>query len=164
MLDENQTLPQLIIIDGGKGQLGAALEALDELSLRGKVVIVGIAKRLEEIFYPGDQYPIYIDKRSESLKLIQFMRNEAHRFGITHHRNKRSKNSIQSELLEIKGIGEKTMQELFKEFKIKDYDKFNFNFRRPLFKHRSFCNFTWDFNIRTRTRTLLSGQSLWRTS
>ena len=117
MLDENQSLPQLIIIDGGKGQLGASLEALDELSLRGKVVIVGIAKRLEEIFYPGDQYPIYIDKRSESLKLIQFMRNEAHRFGITHHRNKRSKNSIQSELLEIKGIGEKTMQELFKEFK-----------------------------------------------
>lgn len=117
MVDENQPLPQLIIIDGGKGQLGAALEALDELSLRGKVVIVGIAKRLEEIFYPGDQYPIYIDKRSESLNLIQFMRNEAHRFGITHHRNKRSKNSIQSELLEIKGIGEKTMQELFKEFK-----------------------------------------------
>jgi excinuclease ABC subunit C len=117
MLDENQTLPQLIIIDGGKGQLSAAMEAITELSLRGKVVVVGIAKRLEEIFYPGDQYPIYIDKRSESLKLIQFMRNEAHRFGITHHRNKRSKNSIQSELLEIKGIGEKTMQELFKEFK-----------------------------------------------
>ncbi len=117
MLDENQSLPQLIIIDGGKGQLGAAMEAISELSLRGKVVVVGIAKRLEEIFYPGDQYPIYIDKRSESLKLIQFMRNEAHRFGITHHRNKRSKNSIQSELLNIKGIGEKTMQELFKEFK-----------------------------------------------
>ena len=117
MLDENQTLPQLIIIDGGKGQLSAAMEAITELSLRGKVVVVGIAKRLEEIFYPGDQYPIYIDKRSESLKLIQFMRNEAHRFGITHHRNKRSKNSIQSELLNIKGIGEKTMKELFKEFK-----------------------------------------------
>jgi len=117
MLDENQSLPQLIIIDGGKGQLGAAMEAISELSLRGKVVVVGIAKRLEEIFYPGDQYPIYIDKRSESLKLIQFMRNEAHRFGITHHRNKRSKNSIQSELLNIIGIGEKTMQELFKEFK-----------------------------------------------
>lgn len=117
MLDENQELPQLIIIDGGKGQLSAAMEAITELSLRGKVVVVGIAKRLEEIFYPGDQYPIYIDKRSESLKLIQFMRNEAHRFGITHHRNKRSKNSIQSELLNIKGIGEKTMQELFKEFK-----------------------------------------------
>ena len=117
MLDENQSLPQLIIIDGGKGQLGAAMEAITELSLRGKVVVVGIAKRLEEIFYPGDQYPIYIDKRSESLKLIQFMRNEAHRFGITHHRNKRSKNSIQSELLNIIGIGEKTMQELFKEFK-----------------------------------------------
>jgi excinuclease ABC subunit C len=106
MLDENQSLPQLIIIDGGKGQLSAAMEAITELSLRGKVVVVGIAKRLEEIFYPGDQYPIYIDKRSESLKLIQFMRNEAHRFGITHHRNKRSKNSIQSELLNIKGIGE----------------------------------------------------------
>jgi excinuclease ABC subunit C len=117
MLDENQSLPQLIIIDGGKGQLSAAMEAISELSLRGKVVVVGIAKRLEEIFYPGDQYPIYIDKRSESLKLIQFMRNEAHRFGITHHRNKRSKNSIQSELLNIKGIGEKTMKELFKEFK-----------------------------------------------
>lgn len=117
MQDENQSLPQLIIIDGGKGQLGAAMEAITELSLRGKLVVVGIAKRLEEIFYPGDQYPIYIDKRSESLKLIQFMRNEAHRFGITHHRNKRSKNSIQSELLNIKGIGEKTMQELFKEFK-----------------------------------------------
>jgi excinuclease ABC subunit C len=117
MLDENQSLPQLIIIDGGKGQLGAAMEAITELSLRGKVVVVGIAKRLEEIFFPGDQYPIYIDKRSESLKLIQFMRNEAHRFGITHHRNKRSKNSIQSELLNIKGIGEKTMQELFNEFK-----------------------------------------------
>lgn len=117
MLDENQSLPQLIIIDGGKGQLSAAMEAITELSLRGKVVVVGIAKRLEEIFYPGDQYPIYIDKRSESLKLIQFMRNEAHRFGITHHRNKRSKNSIQSELLKIKGIGEKTQQELFKEFK-----------------------------------------------
>jgi excinuclease ABC subunit C len=102
MLDENQSLPQLIIIDGGKGQLSAAMEAISELSLRGKVVVVGIAKRLEEIFYPGDQYPIYIDKRSESLKLIQFMRNEAHRFGITHHRNKRSKNSIQSELLKKK--------------------------------------------------------------
>lgn len=117
MLDENQSLPQLIVIDGGKGQLSAAMEAISELSLRGKVVVVGIAKRLEEIFYPGDQYPIYIDKRSESLKLIQFMRNEAHRYGITHHRNKRSKNSIQSELLNIKGIGEKTMKELFKEFK-----------------------------------------------
>jgi len=117
MVEENQSLPQLIVIDGGKGQLSAAVEALDELNLRGKVVIVGIAKRLEEIFYPGDQYPIFIDKRSESLKLIQFMRNEAHRFGITHHRNKRSKNSLQSELLEIKGIGNITMEELFKEFK-----------------------------------------------
>jgi excinuclease ABC subunit C len=98
MMDEEQTLPQLIVIDGGKGQLGAALIALEKLELRGKVAIVGIAKRLEEIFFPGDQYPIYIDKRSESLKVVQFMRNEAHRFGITHHRNKRSKGALQSEI------------------------------------------------------------------
>ena len=82
--EENQALPQLIVIDGGKGQLSAALKALEKLDLRGKMAIVGIAKRLEEIFFPGDSFPIYIDKRSESLKVIQFMRNEAHRFGITH--------------------------------------------------------------------------------
>ncbi|NCA20614.1 MAG: excinuclease ABC subunit C, partial [Crocinitomicaceae bacterium] len=117
MLDEEMTLPQLIIIDGGKGQLSAALEAIDKLNLRNKVAIVGIAKKLEEIFYPGDQYPIYIDKRSESLKVVQHMRNEAHRFGITHHRNMRSKNSIQSELLEVPGIGDKTMTLLFQEYK-----------------------------------------------
>jgi len=117
LLDEEQPLPQLIIIDGGKGQLGAALKALEQLDLRGKVAICGIAKRLEEIFFPGDQCPIYIDKRSESLKVIQYMRNEAHRFGITHHRNKRSKSAITSELLEIPGIGPKTQQELMLAFK-----------------------------------------------
>ena len=90
LLDEDQELPQLIIIDGGKGQLSSALKSLDNLGLRGKIAIVGIAKKLEEIFFPGDSLPIYIDKKSESLKLIQHLRNEAHRFGITHHRNKRS--------------------------------------------------------------------------
>lgn len=117
MLDEEQPLPQLIVIDGGKGQLSSALIALDRLNLRGKVAIVGIAKRLEEIFFPGDSLPIYIDKRSESLKVIQHLRNEAHRFGITHHRNKRSAAAIQSELLNIKGIGEKTQIDLMKYFK-----------------------------------------------
>ena len=117
MLEEEQSLPQLIIIDGGKGQLSAALDALEELNLRGKVAIVGIAKKLEEIFFPGDQFPIYLDKRSESLKVIQFMRNEAHRFGISHHRNKRSAGAITSELDVLNGIGEKTKEVLFKEFK-----------------------------------------------
>ena len=117
MLDEGESLPQLIVIDGGKGQLSSALNALDQLNLRGKVAVVGIAKKLEEIFFPGDSLPIYIDKRSESLKVIQHLRNEAHRFGITHHRNKRSKSAIQSELLNIKGIGEKTQIELMKHFK-----------------------------------------------
>ncbi len=117
MLDEEESLPQLIVIDGGKGQLSSAMTALDHLNLRGKVAIVGIAKKLEEIFFPGDSLPIYIDKRSESLKVIQHLRNEAHRFGITHHRNKRSKSAIQSELLEVKGIGEKTQVELMKYFK-----------------------------------------------
>ena len=117
MMEEEQTLPQLIVIDGGKGQLGAALIALEKLELRGKVAIVGIAKRLEEIFFPGDQYPIYIDKRSESLKVVQFMRNEAHRFGITHHRNKRSKGALQSEITQIEGIGPKTQELLMKSFK-----------------------------------------------
>jgi excinuclease ABC subunit C len=117
MLDEQESLPQLIVIDGGKGQLSSALSALEALDLRGKVAIVGIAKKLEEIFFPGDSLPIYIDKRSESLKVIQHLRNEAHRFGITHHRNKRSKSAIQSELLNIKGIGEKTQIDLMKYFK-----------------------------------------------
>ena len=115
--DENESLPQLIVIDGGKGQLSAALKALERLDLRGKVAIVGIAKRLEEIFFPGDSLPLYIDKRSESLKIIQHLRNEAHRFGITHHRNKRSKQSLTSELTQIKGIGSKTQEDLIRKFK-----------------------------------------------
>lgn len=117
LLDEGQSLPQLVIIDGGKGQLSAALESIEKLGLRGKIALVGIAKKLEEIFFPGDQYPIYLDKRSESLKTIQFMRNEAHRFGISHHRDKRSKNAIVSELDQIQGIGEKTKQLLLSEYK-----------------------------------------------
>lgn len=117
LLDEEQSLPQLIIIDGGKGQLSAAMESIESLGLRGKVALVGIAKKLEEIFFPGDQFPIYLDKRSESLKTIQFMRNEAHRFGITHHRDKRSKSAISSELDQVPGIGDKTKNLLLKEFK-----------------------------------------------
>jgi excinuclease ABC subunit C len=115
--EENLSMPQLIVIDGGKGQLSAALKALERLDLRGKMAIVGIAKRLEEIFFPGDSLPIYIDKRSESLKVVQFMRNEAHRFGITHHRNRRSKAAITSELTSIEGIGPKTQEDLMKAFK-----------------------------------------------
>lgn len=117
MLDEGQELPQLIVIDGGKGQLGAALKALETLGLRGKIAIIGIAKRLEEIFFPGDSIPIYLDKRSESLKVIQHLRNEAHRFGITHHRNRRSKGAFVSELTEIGGVGPKTHEDLMKAFK-----------------------------------------------
>ncbi|MDX1348773.1 MAG: excinuclease ABC subunit UvrC [Putridiphycobacter sp.] len=117
LLEENQPLPQLIVIDGGKGQLNAAVKALEALNLRGKIAIIGIAKRLEEIFFPGDSVPIYLDKRSESLRVIQQLRNEAHRFGITHHRDKRSKNAIKSELTEIPGIGEKTTIDLIRHFK-----------------------------------------------
>lgn len=117
LLREDEPLPQLIVIDGGKGQLSAALESLDILGLRGKVAIVGIAKRLEEIYYPGDSLPLYIDKKSESLKVLQHLRNEAHRFGIEHHRNKRSKSAISSDLTSIPGIGEKTMNDLIREFK-----------------------------------------------
>lgn len=117
LLEEEQPLPQLIIIDGGKGQLGAALESLEKLDLRGKIAIIGIAKRLEELFYPGDSLPLYLDKRSETLKVIQHLRNEAHRFGITHHRNRRSKSALNNELEQIPGIGEKTVQDLVKAFK-----------------------------------------------
>ena len=117
MLDENQPLPQLIIIDGGKGQLSSALKSLDELNLRGKIAIIGIAKRLEELFYPGDSVPLYLDKKSETLKIIQQLRNEAHRFGISHHRDKRSKSALQTSLETIPGIGEKTMITLLKHFK-----------------------------------------------
>ena len=117
LLSEKQSLPDLIIIDGGKGQLSAACQALKELNLENKVAIVGIAKRLEEIFFPNDKHPLYLDKRSESLKVIQFMRNEAHRFSIKHHRNKRSKSALHSEFENIKGIGQKTKESLFKKFK-----------------------------------------------
>ena len=117
LLDENEALPQLIIVDGGKGQLSSGLKALDQLGIRGKVSIVGIAKRLEEIYYPGDSYPLYLDKKSESLKIIQHMRNEAHRFGITFHRQKRSKAALETELDNIPGIGEKTVIELLKTFR-----------------------------------------------
>jgi excinuclease ABC subunit C len=117
MLDENQPLPQLIIIDGGKGQLSSALKSMDDLGLRGKIAIIGIAKRLEELFYPGDSAPLYLDKKSETLKVIQFLRNEAHRFGITFHRDKRSKAALNSSVEEIPGIGEKTMLTLIKHFK-----------------------------------------------
>ena len=117
LLDENQPLPQLIIIDGGKGQLSSALKSIDELGLRGKIAIIGIAKRLEELFYPGDSVPLYLDKKSETLKVIQFLRNEAHRFGITFHRDKRSKSALNSSVETIPGIGEKTMLALIKHFK-----------------------------------------------
>ncbi len=115
--EENQPFPQLIIIDGGKGQLSASLKALDRLELRGKIAIIGIAKKLEEIYFPGDSLPLYIDKRSESLKLIQQLRNEAHRFSLAHHRSKRSKEALKTELTEIPGVGEKTAQELLVKFK-----------------------------------------------
>ena len=117
LLDENQPLPDLIIIDGGKGQLSSALKIMDELDLRGKIAIIGIAKRLEELFYPGDSVPLYLDKKSETLKVIQQLRNEAHRFGITFHRDKRSKASLVSSMDDIPGIGEKTMESLIKHFK-----------------------------------------------
>jgi excinuclease ABC subunit C len=117
LLDEMESLPQLIVIDGGKGQLSSALKSLDLLGLRGKIAIIGIAKRLEEIYFPEDSIPLYLDKKSESLKIIQYLRNEAHRFGITFHRNKRSKGAINSELEGIEGVGEKTAQQLLKSFK-----------------------------------------------
>lgn len=117
LMEDKEELPHLIVIDGGKGQLNSALKSLEKLNLRGVIPIIGIAKRLEEIFYPGDKFPLYLDKRSETLKVIQHLRNEAHRFGITHHRNLRSKNSIQSELSLIEGIGEKSIQDLLRKFK-----------------------------------------------
>lgn len=117
LLDEEKSLPQLIVIDGGKGQLGAALNALEKLHLRGKISIIGIAKRLEEIYFPGDSVPLYLDKNSETLKIIQQLRDEAHRFGITFHRNKRSGEFIKSELESIPGIGEKTISAVLKRFK-----------------------------------------------
>jgi len=112
LLKEGEPLPQLVVIDGGKGQLHSAVNSLERLGLIGKIAVVGIAKRLEEIYFPGDSIPIYLDKRSESLRIIQFLRNEAHRFGITHHRNQRGKSIVKSELHQIKGIGPKISEQL----------------------------------------------------
>ena len=117
MVAEGEPLPQLVVVDGGKGQLSAAVEAFDEMGIRGEVALVGIAKRLEEIYFPGDQLPLYIDKKSRSLQVVQALRDEAHRFGITHHRLRRSKGQVASELDSIKGIGEVTAKALMKEFK-----------------------------------------------
>lgn len=117
LIDENKSLPQLIVIDGGKGQLNAALKSLEKLNIKNDVTIIGIAKRLEEIFYPNDPIPLYLDKNSESLKVIQHIRNEAHRFGIKFHRNKRSGNFIKSELDDIPGIGPKTIEILLTKYK-----------------------------------------------
>jgi len=114
--DENEPFPQLVIIDGGKGQLSHSMEAIDELGLRGKMVVVGIAKRLEEIYFPEDSVPLHINKKSESLKLIQQCRDEAHRFSLRHHRNKRSLGMVGTELHEIPGIGDKTVQKLMAHF------------------------------------------------
>ena len=116
LLEEKKDLPQLIIIDGGKGQLSSAAKSLESLGLLGKIDIIGIAKKLEEIFFFGDSIPLYLDKRSESLKIIQRLRNEAHRFGIKHHRNQRSKNTFTTSLDNIEGIGEKTIQKLLSHF------------------------------------------------
>ncbi|MBN2728237.1 MAG: excinuclease ABC subunit C [Bacteroidales bacterium] len=116
LVEEKQELPQLVIVDGGKGQLSSAVEALKELNLYGKIAVIGIAKKLEEIYFPGDSLPLYIDKRSESLKLIQRMRDEAHRFGITHHRSKRDKKISKSELENAPGIGRTLSGKLLKEF------------------------------------------------
>lgn len=117
LVEEDQPLPQLIIIDGGKGQLSSALKSLDVLGLRNEIAIIGIAKRLEELFYPDDPIPLYLDKKSETLKIIQQLRNEAHRFGIEHHRNRRSKGALTTELENIPGVGEQTIIDLMKQFK-----------------------------------------------
>ena len=116
LFEEEQPLPELIVVDGGKGQLSSAVKSLDKLKLRGKVAIIGIAKRLEEIYFPGDSVPLYLDKRSESLKLIQQLRDEAHRFGIIHHRKQRGKDSLGTSLDKIDGIGPKTVELLISHF------------------------------------------------
>ncbi|NLL27844.1 MAG: excinuclease ABC subunit C [Bacteroidales bacterium] len=116
LINENKELPDLLIVDGGKGQLSSAVEALDETGIKNKVPVIGIAKRLEEVYFPGDTMPIYLDKRSETLKLIQRMRDEAHRFGISHHRNKRSKGLLKTELTEIEGVGTQTATKLLRHF------------------------------------------------
>ena len=117
LLDENKPIPQLIIVDGGKGQLGSAVKSLEDLGLFGKVTVIGIAKKLEEIYYPNDPLPMYLDKKSETLRIIQQMRDEAHRFGITHHRKRREKGTVRSVLTDIEGIGYSTAQQLLWKFK-----------------------------------------------
>lgn len=117
LIREEKSLPQLIVVDGGKGQLSSALKSLEKLKLAKKIAIIGIAKRLEEIYFPGDQYPLYLDKKTPTLKVIQNMRNEAHRFGITHHRNRRMKGLVRTELTSIEGIGEKTITMLLSKYK-----------------------------------------------
>ncbi|HEY0899103.1 MAG TPA: helix-hairpin-helix domain-containing protein, partial [Sphingobacteriaceae bacterium] len=117
ILEEGDTLPQLIIIDGGKGQLSAAMKSLAELGIQNQVTVIGIAKRLEELYYPGDQYPLYLDKKSETLKIIQYLRDEAHRFGITFHRKKRNKGTLSTELQNIAGIGKTSSEKLLRHFK-----------------------------------------------
>ncbi len=117
VMEENQPLPQLIIVDGGKGQLSSAMLSIKKLGLHGKVAVIGIAKKLEEIYYPGDTLPLYIDKKSETLRIIQQLRDEAHRFGITHHRKRREKGTIKSELTEITGVGESTSTLLLRKFR-----------------------------------------------
>lgn len=117
LMAEGKELPQLVVVDGGKGQLSSAVEALDDMGLRGVIAVVGIAKRLEEIYFPGDSIPLYIDKNSETLRVVQQLRDEAHRFGITHHRNRRSKGQAVSALDSIKGVGEKTRTAVLSHFK-----------------------------------------------
>ena len=117
MLDEGEPLPQLILIDGGKGQLSSAVKSLKLLGLYGKITIIGIAKRLEEIYFPEDSIPLYIDKKAETLKILQRVRDEAHRFGVKHHRTRRKNSTIKSELEEIPGIGEKTIELLLSKLK-----------------------------------------------
>jgi len=117
LIQEKKSLPQLIVVDGGKGQLSSALKSLEKLKLAKKIAIIGIAKRLEEIYFPGDQYPLYLDKKTPTLKVIQNMRNEAHRFGITHHRKRRMKGLVKTELTTIEGVGEKTITILLSKYK-----------------------------------------------
>ena len=117
LVNEGQELPQLIVVDGGKGQLHSAVEILKEMNLYGKMAIIGLAERLEEIYFPGDSIPLYLDKNSETLKLIQYLRDEAHRFGLAFHRNKRSKSQVTSQLDEIKGIGVESKKKLLTHFK-----------------------------------------------
>ena len=117
LLAEEEELPQLIVIDGGKGQLSSALSSLRKLGIEGKMTVISIAERLEEIYYPGDPFPMHLDKRSETLKVIQHLRDEAHRFGITFHRNQRSRKTFKTELTDIPGIGKVTAEKLLTKFK-----------------------------------------------